>query len=159
MSRNWRSQGLARSGLALMIVFAVLQSGACGGKSPPNTVPSAAVAAEPLLTSLTNAVPGLSHTQSMLGAGALFGLAKTKMPSDQFGQISKAIPGTDGLVNEAVHEGFTRTPAGLSDVTEFLAKKEAVTPTQASQLTAALDSAVQSNVPADVASSFRAALQ
>ena len=39
--------------------------------------------------------------QATGGAGALFGLAKTRLKPDEFGQVSKAVPGMDGLLQAA----------------------------------------------------------
>jgi Protein of unknown function VcgC/VcgE (DUF2780) len=61
----------------------------------------------------TRAVPGLSQSQAILGAGSLLGLAKAKMPADQFSQVAGAIPGSDALVGEAVKQG----PSQLVDWT------------------------------------------
>ena len=39
--------------------------------------------------------------QAIGGAGALFGLAQSRLKPEQFGQISKAVPGMDGLLGAA----------------------------------------------------------
>src|SRR5262245_5072792 len=39
--------------------------------------------------------------QAIGGAGAIFGLAKTRLKPDEFGQISKVVPGMDGLLGAA----------------------------------------------------------
>jgi hypothetical protein len=39
--------------------------------------------------------------QAAGGAGALFGLAKTKLPADQFSQVANVVPGMDGLLKAA----------------------------------------------------------
>ena len=77
----------------------------------PSAATSAALsgalaAAGPLIESLTKSIPGLSQAQAILGAGSLFGLAKAKMPADQFSQISSAVPGTQALVDEATKAGL-----------------------------------------------------
>src|SRR5262249_20405769 len=39
--------------------------------------------------------------QATGGAGALFGLAKTRLKPDEFSQVAKAVPGMDGLLKAA----------------------------------------------------------
>ena len=44
---------------------------------------------------------GVTPTQAAGGAGALLGLAKTKLKPEEFSQVSSAIPGTDALLKAA----------------------------------------------------------
>jgi len=43
----------------------------------------------------------ISPTQAVGGAGALFGLAKKNLTPGDFGKVSKAVPGIDGLMSAA----------------------------------------------------------
>ena len=43
----------------------------------------------------------ITPKQATGGAGALFGLAKTRLKPDEFGQVAKAVPGMDGLLKAA----------------------------------------------------------
>jgi hypothetical protein len=43
----------------------------------------------------------ITPEQATGGAGALFGLAKTRLKPDQFTQVSKTVPGMDGLLKAA----------------------------------------------------------
>src|SRR5262245_64218082 len=43
----------------------------------------------------------ITPEQATGGAGALFGLAKTRLKPAEFSQVSKAVPGMDGLLNAA----------------------------------------------------------
>ncbi|HWO02584.1 MAG TPA: DUF2780 domain-containing protein [Blastocatellia bacterium] len=43
----------------------------------------------------------ITPQQATGGAGALFGLAKTRLKPDEFSQVSKAVPGMDGLLKAA----------------------------------------------------------
>jgi uncharacterized protein VcgC/VcgE DUF2780 len=115
-------------------------------------------AAGPLLNSLGVAVPGLSQAQSILGAGSLLGLAKGKMPTDQFSQVSKAIPGTDALIAEATKQGLPSTLGSLSDVTSFLGKS-GISANQVSQMVPALGKALGGKVSPDLVNSFLGALK
>ena len=62
--------------------------------NPAGGLPDYLSAAEPLLNSISTAVPGLSQAQSILGAGSLLGLAKAKMPASEFDQLGAAVPGS-----------------------------------------------------------------
>ena len=143
---------------ALALSAAVLSGSACGGNTPASTLPSALSAAGPIISSITQAIPGLSQVQAALGAGSMLGLAKAKMPANQFSQIAGAIPGTDALVSEAVKQGAPATPAGLSSVTDFLSKS-GISAGQVTQLAGVLTNAVGGKVPADIASAFASALK
>ena len=154
----------------LLLSLAVLQGSACSKSqsstattpstsSAPATsgLPSALGAAGPIISAVTSAVPGLSQAQAALGAGALLGLAKAKMPANQFSQVASAIPGANALISEAAKQGAPSAPAGLSSVTDFLGKS-GISSGQASQIVSVLTNAVSGKVPADVASAFTAAL-
>ena len=121
-------------------------------------LPTASSAASGLLSSLTGAVPGLSTQQAALGAGALFGLAKTKMPADQFAKISQSVPGTDALVSEAVKAGVPSQPSSLSSLTASLSKF-GISPDQVSRLVPALGSAVGKVAGPDVGNALTAVLK
>jgi hypothetical protein len=43
----------------------------------------------------------ITPKQATGGAGALFGLAKTRLKPDEFSQVSKAVPGMDGFLEAA----------------------------------------------------------
>jgi hypothetical protein len=93
----------------------------------------------------------------MIGSGSLFGLAKGKMPAAQFSQIEKAIPGVDGLINEATKKGLPKELEGFSDVSTFLGKA-GMTPTQVDQLASTLEKTVAAVVPSSVSSAFSSAI-
>ncbi len=48
---------------------------------------------------------GISGDQAEGGAGLLFKMAKEALGVDDFSQISKAVPGIDGLISSAPEEG------------------------------------------------------
>ena len=136
----------------------------------PAAAPSAASAAgalsgalgpaSALISSLSSSIPGLSQAKAILGAGSLLGLAKAKMPADQFSQVSNAIPGSQALVDEAVKAGLPAAAelTGLSSVTSFLSKA-GISPEMVSQLVPALGKAVSAGGGQAVADSFLAALR
>jgi hypothetical protein len=62
---------------------------------------SVAQSASPeLVGSLTKDL-GISPFQAQGGAGALLGLAKTRLKPEEFAKVSSAVPGTDGLLKAA----------------------------------------------------------
>lgn len=145
-------------------LVAMLTAGACKGSTPEPTtemsaLPTAMNAAAPVLNSLNSAVPGLSQTQSIAAAGSLLGLAKTRMPADQYSQVATAIPGSDALVNEATRLGLpSNSLTGLSGVTDFLSK-QGVSADQVSKMVPALGNLLKGKVSPEVLNSFMAALR
>ena len=63
-------------------------------------IPSAKNPSPELVDQLTKEL-SITPEQATGGAGALFGLAKTRLSPDQFSQVSKAVPGMDGLLKAA----------------------------------------------------------
>ncbi len=65
-----------------------------------------------MLTKDLNVTP----KQATGGAGALFGLAKSRLKPDQFSQVAAAVPGMDGLLKAAPSAGGLRLerPAGAA---------------------------------------------
>ena len=105
--------------------------------NPAAGLPDYLSAAEPLLNSISSAVPGLSQAQSILGAGSLLGLAKAKLPTSEFDQLGAAVPGVDALIGEATKKGLPSQLGGLADVTSFLGKS-GISSSQVSQMIPAL---------------------
>jgi hypothetical protein len=67
---------------------------------------AAAAKASPELVGALSKELGSSPDQAAGAAGALFGVAKSRLNADQFSQIAKAVPGMDSLL------GAAPTPAG-----------------------------------------------
>ena len=120
----------------------------------------ALAAAGPLIESLTKSIPGLSQAQAILGAGSLFGLAKAKMPADQFSQISSAVPGTQALVDEATKAGLPAASAltGASALTPLFSKA-GISPQMVSALAPALGQAIAKAGGQPLADAFLAAVR
>jgi hypothetical protein len=62
---------------------------------------AAAAQASPELVGALSKELGASREQAAGAAGALFGVAKSKLKADEFSQISQAIPGMDALLKAA----------------------------------------------------------
>jgi hypothetical protein len=70
----------------------------------PAAAPAASSAAEtanPELVSMLTKELGVTPVQAAGGAGALLGLAKTRLKPAEFAQVSAAVPGTDALLKAA----------------------------------------------------------
>jgi hypothetical protein len=61
----------------------------------------AAAKASPDLVGALSKELGSSPAQAAGAAGSLFGLAKSRLKPEEFGQISKAVPGMDSLLKAA----------------------------------------------------------
>ena len=116
--------------------------------------------ASQLIGSLTRGIPGMSQAMAILGSGAMFGLAKAKMPSDQFSQVANAVPGSQALVDEAIKAGLPAADqlTGLSSLTPFLSKA-GISPEMVSQLVPMLGKAVGGAGGQQLADAFVAALR
>jgi hypothetical protein len=101
-------------------------------------------AAGPILNEVNTEVPGISQRQNILATGSLLGLAKTRMPADQFAEVARAIPGAEALIVEAARQGVPRSAlTNLTSVTEYLGK-QGVTQDQVTQrIIPVLDKAVK----------------
>ena len=116
--------------------------------------------ASQLISALGVSIPGLSQAQAILGAGSVFGLAKAKMPSDQFAQLETAVPGTQALVDEATKAGLPAASqlTGLASLTPLLSKA-GINSQMVSQLIPALAKAVTSGGGKGLADAFLAAVK
>jgi hypothetical protein len=128
--------------------------------SAPSALTGALAPASALIGGLTKSIPGLSQAQAILGAGSLFGLAKAKMPSDQFSQLASSVPGASALVDEAVKAGLPAVEqlTGLSSLTPMLSKA-GISPAMVSQLVPALTKAVTSGGGQALGDAFAAAVK
>jgi hypothetical protein len=65
------------------------------------TAAASAVKASPELVGALTKELGATPEQAAGAAGALFGVAKTRLKPDEFSQVSKAVPGMDALLAAA----------------------------------------------------------
>jgi len=116
--------------------------------------------ASALIGGLTKSIPGLSQAQAILGAGSVFGLAKAKMPGDQFSQLAGAVPGAEALVAEATKAGLPGAEqlTGLASLTPLLSKA-GINSGMISQLVPALGNAVSAGGGKGLADAFLAAVK
>ena len=99
--------------------FAVLLVVAFAANSYAQAEAAAAAAkASPALVGELSKEMGATPEQSAGAAGALFGVAKSRLKADQFSQISGAVPGMDSLLKAApaASGGGLGAVAGLSQL-------------------------------------------
>jgi hypothetical protein len=128
--------------------------------SATSVLPGALGPASQLISSLMGSVPGLSQAQAILGAGSLLGLAKARMPGDQFSQLASAVPGAQALVEEATKAGLPPAEqlTGLASLTPILSKA-GISSDTTSQLVSALGQAVSGAGGQSLGDAFLAAVR
>jgi hypothetical protein len=171
MMHTHRLHALVAAGAAVMFSACASKSGKVTEEAAGSVAPSAASSAtsalsgalapaSALIGGLTKSIPGLSQAQAILGAGSVFGLAKAKMPPDQFSQLASAVPGTQALVDEATKAGLPAADqlTGLASLTPLLSKA-GINSSMISQLVPALGKAVSSGGGQGLADAFLAAVK
>jgi hypothetical protein len=94
-----------------LLIFTATQGQAQTGAA------SDAVKASPALVSALSKEMGATPEQSAGAAGALFGVAKSRLKADEFSQIATAVPGMDSLLKAApAASGGLGGIAGLSQL-------------------------------------------
>ena len=81
----------------LVLAFAV--------RAHAQTAATAAAKASPALVSALSKEMGATPEQSAGAAGALFGVAKSRLKADEFSQVAGAVPGMDSLLKAAPAAG------------------------------------------------------
>jgi hypothetical protein len=88
--------------LAIACVLLIVVSATEGfAQSAAQTAAATAVKASPGLVDELSKQMGATPEQSAGAAGALFGLAKSRLNADQFSQVAGAVPGMDSLLKAA----------------------------------------------------------
>jgi hypothetical protein len=119
-----RQSSLGILGAVLLIVLApVVQAyspdiaQAPAQKAPAATdAAKAAVSASPELIGALSKELGSSPEQAAGAAGALFGVAKSRLKADEFSQVASAVPGMDALLKAAPSSGAVGTTGALSQM-------------------------------------------
>jgi hypothetical protein len=102
MKLELRSILLAACVLCVTSVFAHAQG---------QMIPKATENPSPELVGQLSKELSITPEQATGGAGALFGLAKTRLKPEEFGKVSDAVPGMDGLLKAAPKQPSTGTGA------------------------------------------------
>ena len=137
----------------LVIGFVLASTLALSGCSTTSAISS--LTSNPLVSSLTGGIPGLSAEQAIGGAGALLGLAKEKIPADQWGKIASAVPGSSDLVTQGLKlAGLSGGSLGsLANMAGGLGKL-GVTPDTVSKMVPAMGSFIGKSGGSDLANTF-----
>ena len=72
--------------------------------------------------SLSKALGGANPTQTAGAAGSIFSVAKSRLNAADFGKVSKAVPGMDGLLKAAPAATGTVPATGLDSVASSFTK-------------------------------------
>ena len=84
------------------------------GQKTSGSAAAAAAKANPELVDALSMEIGATPEQAAGAAGALFGLAKSRLSADEFSQVSNAVPGMDALLSAAPALGAVGTAGALS---------------------------------------------
>jgi Protein of unknown function VcgC/VcgE (DUF2780) len=103
---NWQT-GL---GIGCVALSAATIFTATAGSQSLATAQAAAVKASPELVQSLSKEIGATPEQAAGAAGALFGLAKSRLQADEFSQISQAVPGMSELLKAAPAAGKSSNP-------------------------------------------------
>ena len=100
--------------VAIVAISATREVAAQGGKAATaakDAAESAAKASPDLVGALSKEL-GSTPEQAAGAAGALFGVAKSRLKAEEFGQVSKAVPGMGALLAAAPPAGTTGSVGG-----------------------------------------------
>ena len=103
-----------RSGLGIVcaaLMLACAYAAAYASQAPPDVskAASAAASASPELVGALSKQLGSTPEQAAGAAGALFGLAKSRLKADEFAQVASAVPGMNALLKAAPTGGAIGT--------------------------------------------------
>jgi len=104
---NWQS-GVGIACVALAAAAAI--TGSAAGSQSVAAAQAAAVKASPELVQLLSKEIGGTPEQAAGAAGALFGIAKSRLNVDEFSQVSHAVPGMSALLKAAPPTGGSSNP-------------------------------------------------
>jgi len=96
---------------ASLILLSVILAPRAGAQEPGSKISK--IASPELVSQLTKAL-SISPAQASGGAGALFGLAKSRLSPADFGKVAASVPGIDGLIKSAPAGSAAEGVPGLS---------------------------------------------
>jgi hypothetical protein len=94
------------------VAFLALTVSGDAATQPAGPQAAAAVNASPELVGALSKEIGATAEQAAGAAGALFGVAKSRLSADQFSQLTKAVPGMDALL--AAAPSAAAAPGGIA---------------------------------------------
>ena len=147
----------------LLTVLALFSQASLAQTSPPHP----ASGSSELIGQLTKQL-NITPAQAKGGAGILFGLAKTRLSSEDFGKISAVVPGMSGLLKAAPSSnsgsglaGLDALPGGLGGMASAAESfhKLGLSPDMMGKFAPILSNFVQSKGGANLASLLSGALK
>jgi uncharacterized protein VcgC/VcgE DUF2780 len=152
--------------VACLVVLSAIAPGQVSAQAP---VAALANTPNPELVGMLTKELNVTPQQATGGAGALFGMAKSRLKPDEFSQVAAAVPGMDGLLKAAPKPGggsalgtmssaLPGSAGGLASVAESF-KSLGLSPDMASKFVPVLTQYVQSKGGANVASLLLGALK
>src|SRR3954469_12506838 len=109
-----------RRGLACATLFAVASVFASAAKAgAPQGAAASAAAASPALVGALSKEIGATPEQAAGAAGALFGVAKSRLKPGEFSQVATAVPGMTSLLNAAPAVGTTGTSGAVGALSQI----------------------------------------
>jgi hypothetical protein len=105
--------------VAAIAILGATTTGAVAA-APQNTQPIPE--ASPELVDAVAKEIGSSPQQAAGAAGSLFGVAKSRLKPEEFGQVAKAVPGMDGLLKAAPAMGGMSGLSGLAGAAAAFSK-------------------------------------
>jgi hypothetical protein len=109
---------MARQSCIGLVSIALVVAFAANGRAQGA---AAAAKASPELVGALSKEIGASPEQAAGAAGALFGVAKSRLKPEEFSQVSKAVPGMDALLGAAPAAGTSGALSQLSGTASGLA--------------------------------------
>jgi hypothetical protein len=105
-----------RPAVGLLVLFISFAGEAFAQSSAANL---AKTASPELIGQLTKAL-SITPAQASGGAGALFGLAKSRLSAADFSKVAASVPGIDSLIKSAPAPSKNSAPSGLSGLANSL---------------------------------------
>jgi len=99
-----------------------LLSLASDAQSQAPSVPGVGGVNSALMGPLGKALGGATPEQTAGAAGSIFGLAKSRLSPGDFGKVSNAVPGMDGLLKAAPPVNEPPAPKGLDSLNSSFTK-------------------------------------
>lgn len=106
-----RQGGLGIASIALLILSVTADVAKAATLQEPAAATAAAKASPELVGALSKEI-GATPEQAAGAAGALFGVAKSRLKADEFSQVANAVPGMDSLLKAAPAAGGTTGTSG-----------------------------------------------
>lgn len=112
---NWPGR-VGTAGVALLAILTIV---ALEVRARESQTPAASAAkANPELVGALTKELGATPEQAAGAAGALFGVAKSRLSADEFSQVAQAVPGIDALLAAAPSTSEGAGPAGIGGLSK-----------------------------------------